>query len=76
MIDHKITQQVLIKQFQWYRNEHPYPFLRNDYNAGQKNRYIIEIISLCCQQLENHSLDFRVFITSHFLNAYERYKKL
>ena len=74
MIDNKIALKVLIKQFQWYRNEHPFPFVWNDYNAGQKNRYIVEAIALCCQELNKHNLDFRVFVTSFFLNAYDRYK--
>ena len=75
MIDNDIAYEVLKRQFGWYRNEHSYVFVWNDYNPGQKNRYILEAIALYCYELGRHDEDFRVFITNFFLNAYDRYSK-
>ena len=72
----KLALKIISRQFNWFKNRHPYPFVWNEYFPYLKDRFILNSIMGSCKILSDNSIDFRQNLSAIFKTSYQKYKNL
>ena len=70
----KLALKIISRQFNWFKNRHPYPFVWNEYFPNIKNRFILQSIVGSCKILSDNSIEFRENLLTTFKTSYQKYK--